>query len=116
MVVLEGGVIYFFWKTIKSFKSEMMDVLSARQLKNLAEHKYKRDGEYTMLEPLLQPFWNWTVSKCPLWWAPNAITFIGLMINIFTSLLIVIYNPDNVQKVGFIAVIPNLIFYFIIYF
>ncbi|KAF6029573.1 CEPT1 [Bugula neritina] len=75
-----------------------MDVLSARQLKNLAEHKYKRDGEYTMLEPLLQPFWNWTVSKCPLWWAPNAITFIGLMINIFTSLLIVIYNPDNVQK------------------
>lgn len=101
MIIVETGVIIFFWKTINALLSEMMAILSEKELKKLSEHKYKRDGDYTLLEPYLQPFWNWVVDKCPLWWAPNAITLIGLLINIATSLLIIYYNPDNKHQVTF---------------
>lgn len=103
MLVFETGCVFFFWKTVRALMQEMMEILSHRQLKKLEEHKYKREGEYTLLEPYLQPFWTWTVEQCPLWWAPNAITFVGLLINIFTSLLVIAYNPDgkgNVSMAG----------------
>ena len=91
MIIYETGFIIFIWKTINALMSEMMAVLTDKQLKKLTEHKYKRDGGYTFLEPYLQPFWTWLVEKCPLWWAPNAITLIGLFVNIVTALVIVEY-------------------------
>jgi len=100
MLVLETGVIIFFWKTIRALFREAMAVLSDKQLKKLAQHQYKREGGSTLLEPWLQPFWNWVVQQCPLWWAPNAITFIGLLINVVTSLLIIFYNPDGKHSVS----------------
>lgn len=100
MIIFGTSVVFFIWKTINAIIDEMMAILSDRQLKNLADHKYKREGDYTFLEPYLQPFWNWVVGKCPLWWAPNAITFVGLLINIATALLIIYYNPDNNQQVN----------------
>lgn len=100
MVVFESGVIIFGWQTVAALIRERMSVLSDRQLKKLSEHKYKREGGLTLLEPLLNPFWNWTVERCPLWWAPNAITFIGLMVNVITALLIICYNPDGTGHVS----------------
>lgn len=100
MIIWETGIFIFFYKTARALAREMMEVLSDRQLRKLSQHKYKRDGGYTLLEAWLQPFWNWTVEKCPMWWAPNAITFIGLLINVFTSLLVIIYNPDGQQSVS----------------
>ncbi|XP_076313260.1 LOW QUALITY PROTEIN: cholinephosphotransferase 1-like [Tachypleus tridentatus] len=69
------------------------DILSSAQLKRLKEHKYSASGS-SFLDPFMQPFWNWLVKKFPLWLAPNLMTIAGLVINIFTSLILVFYSPD----------------------
>lgn len=69
-------------------------ILSQQQLKKLSEHKYSCSST-SLLDPLLQPWWNWLVSKTPLWLAPNLITIIGLIINILTTLVLVSYSPDG---------------------
>ncbi|XP_055856675.1 choline/ethanolaminephosphotransferase 1 isoform X4 [Episyrphus balteatus] len=69
-------------------------ILSSQQLKKLSEHKYSCSST-SLLDPLLQPWWNWLVSKTPLWLAPNLITIIGLIINILTTLVLISYSPDG---------------------
>ncbi|XP_044737351.1 cholinephosphotransferase 1 isoform X7 [Chrysoperla carnea] len=68
-------------------------LLSGVQLKRLADHKYSCNS-HSLLDPLLQPWWCWLLSKLPLWLAPNLITIIGLIINIATTLLLVWFSPD----------------------
>lgn len=50
-----------------------------------------------MLDPYMQILWNWVVQFCPLWVAPNLITIVGLAINIFTSLLLIVYCPTATE-------------------
>ncbi|XP_049309881.1 cholinephosphotransferase 1 isoform X2 [Bactrocera dorsalis] len=69
-------------------------VLSAQQLKKLSEHKYSCTSS-SLLDPWLQPWWNWLVSMTPLWLAPNLITIIGLIVNIVTTLILVSYSPNG---------------------
>ncbi|XP_018790614.1 PREDICTED: cholinephosphotransferase 1 isoform X2 [Bactrocera latifrons] len=69
-------------------------VLSSQQLKKLSEHKYSCTSS-SLLDPWLQPWWNWLVSMTPLWLAPNLITIIGLVVNIVTTLILVSYSPDG---------------------
>ena len=73
-------------------------VLSQTNLKRLKEHKYSSEGT-SILEPPFQVFWRWTVEQVPKWWAPNAITSVGLIINIVTTLILVFYSPDCIQEV-----------------
>ncbi|KAJ9588146.1 hypothetical protein L9F63_018504, partial [Diploptera punctata] len=68
-------------------------LLSPAQLKRLGDHKYSCSS-VSLLDPLLQPWWNWLVSKTPLWVAPNLITILGLIVNILTTLILVWYSPD----------------------
>ncbi|XP_046429752.1 cholinephosphotransferase 1 isoform X2 [Neodiprion virginianus] len=68
-------------------------LLSPGQLKRLNEHKYSCTS-VSLMDPFLQPWWNWLVSKVPLWLAPNAITVLGLTVNILTTLILVWYSPD----------------------
>ncbi|XP_076295290.1 choline/ethanolaminephosphotransferase 1 bbc isoform X4 [Lasioglossum baleicum] len=68
-------------------------LLSPGQLKRLSEHKYSCTTN-SLLDGLLQPWWNWLVSKVPLWLAPNLITILGLIVNILTTLILVYYSPD----------------------
>lgn len=63
-------------------------LLSANQLKRLADHKYSCNS-CSLLDPLLQPWWCWLLSKLPLWLAPNLITVVGLIINIATSIILI---------------------------
>ena len=51
--------------------------LSKKALENLNLYKYK-SGEYSVLDKLLTPFWNWFVEFIPLWLAPNLVTLLGL--------------------------------------
>lgn len=74
-------------------------VLSNAQLKKLNEHKYSCVSA-SLLDPLLQPWWNWVVQCLPLWLAPNLITITGLIINIATSLVLVYYNPAGREEVS----------------
>nr|CAD7600023.1 unnamed protein product [Timema genevievae] len=68
-------------------------LLSPTQLKRLGEHKYSYSSS-SLLDPFLQPYWNWLVSKVPPWLAPNLITVVGLIINILTTLILVWFSPD----------------------
>jgi hypothetical protein len=74
-------------------------LLSAAQLKRLGEHKYKYDS-CSILDPYLQVYWNWLVSKVPIWLAPNLITILGLLVNILTTLLLVWFSPDAQSEVS----------------
>lgn len=68
-------------------------LLSPGQLKRLSEHKYSCTTS-SLLDGFFQPWWDWLVSKVPLWLAPNLITIVGLIVNIATTLVLVYYSPD----------------------
>ena len=76
--------------------------LSTGQLKRLKEHKYSATGT-SICEPTMQVFWRWLVEQIPTTWAPNTITLVGLLINIFTTLILVFYSPDGQQEVRLMA-------------
>lgn len=63
-------------------------LLTQDQLRRLSEHKYSVTN-ISMLDPYIQPWWCWLVSKTPLWMAPNLITIIGLAVNIVTALVLI---------------------------
>ncbi|XP_041366519.1 choline/ethanolaminephosphotransferase 1-like [Gigantopelta aegis] len=76
----------------------MTEILSTVQLKKLSNHKYSVEGT-SFLEPPMQKFWRWLIEQVPTWWSPNAITLVGLIINITTTLILAYYSPDARQPV-----------------
>lgn len=72
--------------------------LSNDQLKRLDAHEYNCKSS-SILDPWLQPWWNWVVQRLPLWLAPNLITIVGLIINIVTSLVVIYHNPTGKEEV-----------------
>lgn len=72
--------------------------LSRHQLKRLEEHRYQSAGR-SLLEPLMQGYWEWLVRRVPSWIAPNLITIIGLSINICTTILLVFYCPTATEQI-----------------
>lgn len=73
-------------------------ILNKEQLRKLSEHKYSVTSN-SLLEPYLQPYWNWLVQKVPLYVAPNCITIVGLIVNIVTTLILMAYN--NSQDINY---------------
>uniref|UniRef100_A0AAQ6II19 Choline/ethanolaminephosphotransferase 1 n=1 Tax=Anabas testudineus TaxID=64144 RepID=A0AAQ6II19_ANATE len=71
--------------------------LSRHQLKRLEEHRYSSAGR-SLLEPLMQRYWEWLVARVPSWIAPNLITIIGLATNVFTTLVLVYYCPTATEQ------------------
>lgn len=63
-------------------------ILSEPQLKKLGEHQYSCQS-VSICDKFLQPYWNWLVLQVPLWLAPNLLTILGLIVNIFTALVLV---------------------------
>lgn len=77
----------------------MTQVLSEVQLKRLEGHKYSSTGT-SLLEPYAQKFWRWLIDQVPMWWAPNAITLTGLIVNVVTTIILLYYSPDARREVG----------------
>ena len=73
-------------------------VLSTDHLRGLKDHKYSAQG-ISILEVFLQPFWRKVVEFVPLWVAPNLLTFTGLLINVVTTLLVVLLDLKAEGKV-----------------
>ncbi|KAI5611042.1 choline/ethanolaminephosphotransferase 1 isoform X2, partial [Silurus asotus] len=71
--------------------------LTRHQLKRLEEHRYSSAGK-SLLEPIMQCYWEWLVSCMPPWIAPNLITIIGLATNAFTTLVLVYYCPTATEQ------------------
>jgi hypothetical protein len=80
------------------FPFDSQKILSPAQLKRLSEHKYSCASD-SLLDPVLQPYWNKLTSCLPLWLAPNLITVAGLIVNILTTLVLVWYCPDAKAEV-----------------
>lgn len=73
--------------------------LTRQQLKRLEEHRYRSAGA-SLLEPLMQVWWEWLVRRLPLWMAPNAITITGLALNACTTLVLMLYCPTATEQVN----------------
>lgn len=89
-----------------------MEVLTQEQLRRLESHKYSSSGT-SLTEPVMQIFWRWLVELFPKWIAPNTITIVGLLINIATSLLLMLYCPTAVETAPSWAYIINAIGLFV---
>lgn len=61
--------------------------------------RYSSAGR-SLLEPLMQRYWEWLVARVPSWIAPNLITIIGLATNVFTTLVLVYYCPTATEQVS----------------
>lgn len=72
-------------------------LLTSEDLARLRQHKYSC-ASLSLIEPKLQPLWNWVLSLTPLWVAPNLITIVGLIINIATTLLLVYCCPTATER------------------
>lgn len=72
------------------------NILTDKELRKLREHVYSSSCA-SLLDPLMQKYWNWFVTLVPLWMAPNLITMAGLIVNILTSLVLVLYCPTATE-------------------
>ena len=82
--------------------------LSPDQLQRLKEHQYRSQGT-SLSEVFMQPYWRWLVTKVPLWVAPNLITFVGLVMNLFTTVLVVLFDLNSEGAVSVcVCVCPQL--------
>lgn len=50
------------------------------------------------MDPMMQILWNNVVKLCPMWLAPNAITLIGLIVNMSGALLAFYYCPTATEE------------------
>lgn len=78
-------------------------LLTHTQLQRLKEHKYSGQGT-SISEQFMQPYWKWLVSNVPLWVAPNLLTFIGLLINLLTTLPVILMDMNAEGKVWFYSI------------
>ncbi|XP_068672959.1 cholinephosphotransferase 1-like [Montipora foliosa] len=90
----------------------MNNVLSDRQLKRLAEHKYSAEC-VSILDPYFQVYWRWLVEQLPLWLAPNTITVSALAMNVATSLILMFYCPRAIEEAPWWALVLNAIGLFV---
>ncbi|KRZ08902.1 Choline/ethanolaminephosphotransferase 1 [Trichinella zimbabwensis] len=88
-----------FERIVTAFQEESM--LSQAQLKRLLEHRYCSQDRSILSELFMNNFWNWLVERYPLWIAPNALTFVGLMTNVVSTLILAWYSPDAKQTAPF---------------
>ncbi|XP_052244578.1 choline/ethanolaminephosphotransferase 1-like isoform X2 [Dreissena polymorpha] len=73
------------------------ELLTTKQIKALKEHKYSAQGS-SLCEPVMQIFWKWLVEQIPRTWSPNMITLIGLLMNVVSSAVLMLYNPDGLHE------------------
>ena len=68
-------------------------------MNNLREHKYKSSGS-TLMDPLIQPYWNYISEIISPKLAPNMITLIALFCNIAGFISIFYYSGSNGTQEG----------------
>lgn len=83
---------------IRSAIRNLPSILSEKQISKLREHKYASEGT-TLMDPYMQVYWKWLVELCPLWVAPNLITIVALIINIVTSVALMILSKNGKEQV-----------------
>ncbi|XP_033105234.1 choline/ethanolaminephosphotransferase 1-like [Anneissia japonica] len=72
-------------------------ILDSSQLKRLGEHKYSSHGS-SITEAVMQPFWKWLIEKVPRSIAPNTMTLSGLILNIISAVILMLYCPTAKEE------------------
>lgn len=72
------------WQTYKQVDS----LATPQELKRLADHKYSAVDNSWLDDLCMKKWWEYVVTWCPMWIAPNLITLIGLVINLVTVLVL----------------------------
>ena len=67
------------------------EFITVEGLNELKIYKYK-PGKYTIIDNLLNPYWEWVLTLIPEWIAPNLITFIGWIFVILSYANILRYD------------------------
>ncbi|XP_070575335.1 choline/ethanolaminephosphotransferase 1-like [Ptychodera flava] len=78
--------------------ARMFQILSSTQLKHLEEYKYHGARPTLTERMILARYWDWLVKQVPLWLAPNVMTLMGLMLNIFIVSVMIYYCPTGKEQ------------------
>ncbi|KOB71854.1 Phosphatidyltransferase [Operophtera brumata] len=79
--------------------------LSEDKLRGFEKYKYNSVDTSVLSNYVMHPFWNWCVQFCPVWVAPNLLTFTGFLLTVLNFLLFSYYDfgfyastEENVTK------------------
>ncbi|VDL76017.1 unnamed protein product [Nippostrongylus brasiliensis] len=73
---------------------------SEQELKRLGDHKYSAVDNSWLDELCMKRWWEYVVTWCPMWIAPNLITLIGLIINLITVLILSSFSYSATEPVS----------------
>ncbi|XP_073949010.1 ethanolaminephosphotransferase 1-like [Choristoneura fumiferana] len=83
----------------------MARFLTDEKLEGFDKYKYNSIDTSILSNYVMHPFWNWCVQFCPVWVAPNLLTFTGFLLTVLNFLLFSYYDygfhaltEDNVTK------------------
>ncbi|CAH0407013.1 unnamed protein product [Chilo suppressalis] len=66
--------------------------LTPDKLEGFEKYKYNSIDTSVLSNYVMHPFWNWCVQFCPIWIAPNLLTFAGFLLTVFNFLLFSYYD------------------------
>ncbi|XP_063363203.1 ethanolaminephosphotransferase 1 [Cydia amplana] len=66
--------------------------LSKENLEGFDKYKYNSIDTSVLSNYVMHPFWNWCVQFCPVWVAPNLLTFTGFLLTVLNFLLFSYYD------------------------
>ncbi|XP_028162238.1 ethanolaminephosphotransferase 1-like isoform X1 [Ostrinia furnacalis] len=66
--------------------------LTPDKLAGFEKYKYNSIDTSVLSNYVMHPFWNWCVQFCPVWVAPNLLTFAGFLLTVFNFLLFSYYD------------------------
>ena len=73
--------------------------LTKDQLAAIKSHRYTTNALTPLEVYLYTPIWDFLANKClPDWLAPNALTLMGLIVPILSTIVIGIYSPGFDQQ------------------
>ncbi|XP_072938549.1 ethanolaminephosphotransferase 1 [Epargyreus clarus] len=70
----------------------MARFLSEDKLEGFEKYKYNSVDTSVLSKYVMHPFWDWCVQFCPVWVAPNLLTFTGFLLTVLNFLLFSYYD------------------------
>ncbi|KAJ8721597.1 hypothetical protein PYW07_002372 [Mythimna separata] len=70
----------------------MARFLSEDKLKGFEKYKYNSVDTSVLSNYVMHPFWDWCVQFCPVWVAPNLLTFSGFLLTVLNFFVFSYYD------------------------
>lgn len=82
------------------------EYLTPQQLAGFENYKYSAVDTNPLSIYMMHPFWNHIVKYCPMWLAPNMLTFVGFLMMAFACFLLSYYDYHYWASSGNIGTVP----------